>query len=87
MMHVANTSVHFKPFETIFAQGDSCTGVLYIQEGRVRLTATSHQGRRRFRIWSGCRVARFEWARTSTIRRNGPSTASPSMGSGWIGCP
>ena len=44
-MHVANTSVRFEPFETIFAQGDSCTGVMYIQEGRVTLTATSGQGR------------------------------------------
>ena len=45
MMHVANTSVRFKPFETIFAQGDSCTGVMYIQTGRVTLTARSRQGR------------------------------------------
>ena len=45
MMHVANTSVRFKPFETIFAQGDSCSGVMYIQAGRVTLTTTSHQGR------------------------------------------
>ena len=44
-MHVANTSVRFKPFETIFTQGDSCTGVMYIQKGRVTLTATSHEGR------------------------------------------
>jgi CRP-like cAMP-binding protein len=45
VMHVANTSVRFKPLETIFAQGDSCTGVMYLQMGRVTLTATSHQGR------------------------------------------
>ena len=44
-MHVANTSVRFKPFETIFAQGDSCTGVMYVQTGRVTLTTTSRQGR------------------------------------------
>ena len=44
-MHVANTSVRFKPFETIFAQGDPCTGVMYIQTGRVTLTTTSHHGR------------------------------------------
>jgi CRP/FNR family transcriptional regulator, cyclic AMP receptor protein len=44
VMHVANTSVHFKPFETVFAQGDSCTGVMYIQTGRVTLTTTSRQG-------------------------------------------
>lgn len=43
-MHVTNTSVHFKPFETVFAQGDSCTGVMYIQTGRVTLTTTSRHG-------------------------------------------
>jgi len=45
VMRVANTIVRFKPFDTIFAQGDACTGVMYIQKGRVRLTATSHEGR------------------------------------------
>jgi len=45
VMHVANTSVRFKPFETIFTQGDSCSSVMYIQTGRVTLTTTSHQGR------------------------------------------
>ena len=45
VMHVANASLRFKPFETIFAQGDSCTGVMYIQTGRVTLTTTSHLGR------------------------------------------
>ena len=45
VMHVANTSVRFKPLETVFAQGDPCTGVMYIQKGRVTLTTTSHQGR------------------------------------------
>ena len=44
-MHVANTSVRFKPFETVFAQGDSCTSVMYIQTGRVALTTRSRQGR------------------------------------------
>ena len=45
VMHVANASLRFKPFETIFAQGDSCSGVMYIQTGRVTLTTTSHLGR------------------------------------------
>lgn len=44
-MHVANTSKRFQPLETIFAQGDPCTGVMYIQTGRVTLIATSHAGR------------------------------------------
>ena len=45
VMHVANTSVRFQPSETIFAQGDSCTGVMYLEKGRVTLTTTSHQGK------------------------------------------
>src|SRR5687768_11289890 len=45
VMHVANTSVRFEPFETVFAQGDSCTGVMCIQTGRVSLSTTSRQGR------------------------------------------
>jgi hypothetical protein len=27
-LHVKNTSVRFKPFETIFAQGDSCAALM-----------------------------------------------------------
>lgn len=45
VMHVAHTSVRFKPLEIIFAQGDPCAGVMYIQTGRVTLTSTSRQGR------------------------------------------
>jgi CRP/FNR family transcriptional regulator, cyclic AMP receptor protein len=44
-LHVENTSVSFKPFETIFAQGDSCAAVMYIQKGRVKLTVISREGR------------------------------------------
>lgn len=44
-LQVANTSVHYKPFETIFAQGDPCAAVMYIQKGRVKLTVTSNGGR------------------------------------------
>jgi CRP/FNR family transcriptional regulator, cyclic AMP receptor protein len=44
-LHVENTSVRFGPFETIFTQGDSCAAVMYIQKGRVKLTAMSHEGR------------------------------------------
>lgn len=44
-LHVENTSVRFKPFEIIFAQGDSCAAVMYIQKGRVKLTVMSHEGR------------------------------------------
>lgn len=44
-LHVAHGTRRYKPFETIFAQGDACAAVMYIQRGRVKLTATSHQGR------------------------------------------
>jgi CRP/FNR family cyclic AMP-dependent transcriptional regulator len=42
---VARTSINFEPFTTIFAQGDRCADVMYIEKGRVRLSATSPQGR------------------------------------------
>ncbi len=29
-LHVAKTSVRFEPLSTIFAQGDRCAGVMYI---------------------------------------------------------
>lgn len=45
VLHVANTSVRYRPFETVFAQGDRCAAVMYIQRGRVKLTVTSAGGR------------------------------------------
>jgi len=42
---VARTSARFEPFTTIFAQGDRCADVMYIEKGRVRLSAMSPQGR------------------------------------------
>ena len=42
---MARTSARFEPFTTIFAQGDRCADVMYIEKGRVRLSATSPQGR------------------------------------------
>ncbi len=44
-VHVANTSARYRPHETVFAQGDTCPAVLYIQKGRVKLTVTSRAGR------------------------------------------
>ena len=44
-LHIEHTRVRFKPFETIFTQGDSCAAVMYIQKGRVKLTVMSHEGR------------------------------------------
>ena len=43
--HVANTSVRYRPSQTIFAQGDRCASVMYIHKGRVSLTVTSQDGR------------------------------------------
>ena len=43
-LHVARTSASFEPFTTIFAQGDRCADVMYIEKGRVRLSAMSPEG-------------------------------------------
>jgi CRP-like cAMP-binding protein len=45
-LHVANTSVRYRSHETVFAQGDRCAAVMFIQKGRVKLTATSPGGRK-----------------------------------------
>lgn len=45
LLHVANTRVRYRPHETVFAQGDRCAGVMYIQKGRVKLSVTSRGGR------------------------------------------
>lgn len=44
-LHVAHTRASYRPHETIFAQGDRCGTVMFIQKGRVRLTVTSGSGR------------------------------------------
>ena len=38
VLHVAHTSVRYRPFETVFAQGDRCAAVMYIEKGRVKLS-------------------------------------------------
>jgi len=45
LRHVANARVRFKPHETVYARGDRCAAVMYIQAGRVKLTVTSQRGR------------------------------------------
>ena len=44
-LHVAKTSVRFEALSTIFAQGDRCAGVMYVDKGRVRLSVTSPEGK------------------------------------------
>ena len=44
-LHVAKSSVRLEPFETIFAQGDPSTAVMYIEKGRVRLSVRSPGGK------------------------------------------
>ena len=46
VLHVAHTTVRFKAHETVFAQGDRCAAVMYIEKGRVKLTVTSPCGRK-----------------------------------------
>ena len=45
LLHVTNTSIRYRPCETVFAQGDRCAAVMYIRKGRVKLTVTSRAGR------------------------------------------
>ena len=44
-LRVANTLVRYQPGETVFAQGDRSADVMYIRQGRVKLTKTSRTGR------------------------------------------
>jgi CRP/FNR family cyclic AMP-dependent transcriptional regulator len=44
-LNVATTSVRFEPGETIFSQGDRCGTVMYIEQGRVKLSVASPGGR------------------------------------------
>ena len=39
------STVRYKPFIVVFAQGDRCGGVMYIDRGRVKPTTTSPVGR------------------------------------------
>ena len=42
---LGKTVLHYRPNQSIFAQGDRCTHVLYIQEGGVKLSVLSKTGR------------------------------------------
>jgi CRP-like cAMP-binding protein len=44
-LNVATTSVRFEPAETIFAQGDRCATVMYVEQGRVKLSVAAPGGR------------------------------------------
>jgi CRP-like cAMP-binding protein len=44
-LHVAKTSIRLEPFETIFAQGDRGTEVIYIEKGRVRVSVRAPGGK------------------------------------------
>jgi CRP-like cAMP-binding protein len=44
-LRVANTSARYQRYETVFAQGDRSASVMYIDQGRVKLTVTSRGGR------------------------------------------
>jgi CRP/FNR family cyclic AMP-dependent transcriptional regulator len=43
-LHVEHRTERYAPSETIFAQGDGCAGILFVQKGRVKLTVTSRAG-------------------------------------------
>jgi CRP/FNR family transcriptional regulator, cyclic AMP receptor protein len=42
---IAMRVVRYRRTETVFAQGDACAGVIYLQKGRVTLTVRSDAGR------------------------------------------
>jgi CRP/FNR family transcriptional regulator, cyclic AMP receptor protein len=42
---IATRMVQYRRTERLFSQGDSCAGVMYLQKGRVTLTARSNAGR------------------------------------------
>jgi CRP/FNR family cyclic AMP-dependent transcriptional regulator len=42
---VARKTVGYRRAETIFSQGDACDNVIYVQKGRVKLSAVSEAGR------------------------------------------
>jgi CRP-like cAMP-binding protein len=42
---VARNVVEYRTGQIMFAQGDSCRSVLYIQQGTVKLTITSAAGK------------------------------------------
>jgi len=43
-LHIAKMTIQLEPFETVFAQGDRGTEVMYIEKGRVRLSVRSPGG-------------------------------------------
>jgi CRP-like cAMP-binding protein len=43
-LDVEHRTRHYEPRETVFAQGDRCGGIMFVQKGRVTLTATSRAG-------------------------------------------
>jgi CRP/FNR family cyclic AMP-dependent transcriptional regulator len=38
-------NAEYRPDDSIFVQGDSANAIFYIQEGKVKLTVVSHQGK------------------------------------------
>jgi CRP-like cAMP-binding protein len=43
-LDVEHRTRHYEPRDTVFAQGDRCGGIMFVQNGRVTLTATSRTG-------------------------------------------
>ena len=43
-LRVEHRTERYEPSETVFAQGDGCTGILFVQKGHVQLTVASRAG-------------------------------------------
>ena len=80
-LDVESTTARYGPAETIFAQGDRCAAVMYVEAGSVALTVTSQLGHEA--VVATLRAGTFfgEGALTGQRRR---TTAAKSLGPATI---
>jgi len=64
---VGRTVHRYKRKQFIFVQGDPADAVFYIQEGRIRVSVLSKQGRKRPSL---CSAPASSWARDASLRTN-----------------
>ena len=72
---VAKKIVEYGPSAVIFAQGDPCESVMYIQKGAVRLSVMSHSGKEAIVAMLGFRDFLGEGALAGQRVRMGTATA------------
>src|SRR3984893_16942626 len=72
---IAKKIVEYGPSAVIFAQGDPCESVMYIQKGAVRLSVMSHSGKEAIVAMLGFRDFLGEGALAGQRVRMGTATA------------